>query len=96
MDTKPKVINRNLPHGQDSCITRNYQLIRNDIIELESDTHLTCYSIMINSLKNNTVTDSEYINDVSRNEQEAKRIFEKVAVSDIPQEVLEEMLAEIL
>lgn len=89
------VVNLNFP-SEKSDINRNYQLIRNDVIELESDTRITSYSIMINSVCDNEVTESEYLCDVTRDAEQAKMLFELIALGGVPGEILEELAEELL
>ena len=96
MQENTKVLNRNFSADYANGTNRNYQLIKNDIIELETDCHITSYSIMVNSICNNTVTQSKYIDDVSRDLEQAKRIFEHIALGDVPDDLLEELVQEII
>ena len=92
---RENVFNVNYPSGKEN-VNRNYQLIRNDIIETESDTHIVCYSLMINSVSDNRVIKSEYLCDITRDELQARMMFDLISLGDVPQELLDEIVQDML
>lgn len=89
------VFNVNYPTEKEDII-RNYQLIRNDIIETDDNRHIVCFSLMINSVVNNRVVKSEYLCDVTRDEAQARMMFDVISLGDVPQELLNEIVQEML
>lgn len=96
MQENTKVLNRNFASKATGGINKNYQLIQNEIIELETDCHIRSYSIMVNSICDNAITESEYLDDISRDPEEARKIFELVTLGDVPHGLLEELVEEII
>ena len=74
----------------------SYQLLKNDIIDVESDSRITSYSILANVIENNCVKHGAYICDVSRDIKMAKYIFFEIAYGRVDCELLEEAVSEML
>lgn len=96
MDESKSVINLNFPPQSSDEPHRNYQLIKTDIIELESNIHISSYSIMVNSISHSKVIFSEFLCDVSRDEKQAKMIFELISQNRVSQEMLFQTVEDIL
>ena len=74
----------------------NYQLLRNDIIDLDTDRLIISYSILINIIESNCVEKSAYICDVARDLDIAKNIFFEIANGRVDCETLRECTEELL
>ncbi len=74
----------------------NYQLIRTDIVHPESNAHLVFYSIIVNKIENSKVVESEYVEDICTEEEEAFRIFELISSCEVPVRLLKETVEEIV
>ncbi len=90
------VINVNFPSVHENNEHCNYQLIKNDILEAQSEALITSYSVMANRIIDNAVTQSRYLCDISRDEAQAMKLFELIVMGSVPDEILDEMLEEII
>lgn len=84
------IVNANPSYGY------NYQLLRNDVLDLETDTRITSYSLLVSVIKRNRVIQSAYACDIARDVATAKALFLKVASGNIGCESLREYLEEFL
>lgn len=96
MKKQTAVFNVNYPSEFEKNRHYNYQLVKNDFLELETDRRITFFSIMANVIENNEVVDSVYLCDVSRDEKQARRILDLTALSGDSGEILDELLEEII
>ena len=74
----------------------NYQLLKNDIILLDTDQLLTSYSVIVNNIKNNRIVKSTYVCDIARDLDTAKRIFFILVNGRVDCETVRECTEELL
>lgn len=96
MKKQTTVLNVNYPVEPEESRHYNYQLIKNDFLELETDRRITFFSIMANVIENNEIVESVYLCDVSRDEKQARRILDLTALSGDSGKILDELLEEII
>lgn len=78
------------------CSGYNYQLLENNIIDLDNDRMLTSYSILANVIENNRVKKGMYICDVARDIITAEKVFRKISSEETECETLAECIEELL
>lgn len=74
----------------------NYQLLKNHIIDIETNRQIIYFSILINKLSKNCVIKSVYICDVSRDIISAKRIFNRISECNTECETVNEIISEMI
>lgn len=96
MKKQTTVLNANYPCNSERSRHYNYQLVKNDFLELESDRRITFFSIMANVIENNEIVESVYLCDVSRDEKQARKILDLTVLSGDSGKILDELLEEII